>query len=174
MKKGTIFLLLIPILLSCTNNEEISQGLVGNPDPVNTDLVFPEELSNSDFNILFIGNSLTYTNDLPDLVKQKALTKGITVDTKMIANPNYAIHDHWAIGEVQQYIESKKFDFVIVQQGPSSQQEGRDVLIEYGALYSDLCKNNNAEFGYFMVWPSLTYYNTFDGGNKKSSRCSVD
>ncbi len=163
MKRGTIFLLLITILLSCNKNEEMSLGLGGNPDPINTDLDFPEELSNSDFNILFIGNSLTYTNDLPDLVKKRAKQKGVIVGTKMVALPNFAIVDHWAIGEVQQYIESNKFDFVIVQQGPSSQQEGRQILIEYGAMYSDLCKSNNAEFGYFMVWPSLTYYNTFDG-----------
>jgi hypothetical protein len=163
MKKGIVLLLLFAILTSCNKNEELSQNLGGNVNPINTELVFPEELSNSDFNILFIGNSLTYTNDLPDLVKRKAQLKGITVGTKMIAHPNFAIVDHWVIGEVQQYIESKKFDFVIAQQGPSSQQEGRDILIEYGARYKDLCQNNNTGFGYFMVWPSRTYYHTFAG-----------
>lgn len=132
-------------------------------DPVNTDLDFPEELSNSDYNILFIGNSLTYTNDLPTLVKQNAGERGITIGTKMIALPNFAIVDHWTVGEVQQYIESKRFDFVIIQQGPSSQEDGRQMLIESGAQYKELCKDNNAELCYFMVWPSLTYYHTFEG-----------
>jgi hypothetical protein len=133
------------------------------PDSVSTELDLPEELSNSDYNILFIGNSLTYTNNLPELVKSNALQKGITIGVKMVALPNFAIVDHWDIGEVQQYIESKMFDFVIIQQGPSSQQEGRDILIEYGTRYSNLCNTNNAQLCYYMVWPSLTYYHTFAG-----------
>jgi hypothetical protein len=117
----------------------------------------------ADFNILFIGNSLTYTNNLPKLVKNSAKLKGIIIKTKMIALPNYAIMDHWDEGKVQQLITSKHYDFVIIQQGPSSQAEGRKMLIEYGKKYSALCKNNNAKLSYFMVWPSLTYYHTFTG-----------
>lgn len=114
-------------------------------------------------NLLFIGNSLTYTNNLPKLVERNALRNGITVKTKMIAYPNYAIVDHWAEGEVQQLIETKKYDFVIIQQGPSSQDDGRTMLMESGSVYKDLCEANNAKLCYFMVWPSVRYYNSFDG-----------
>ncbi|MDO5981176.1 SGNH/GDSL hydrolase family protein [Flavivirga spongiicola] len=113
-------------------------------------------------NILFIGNSLTYTNNLPLLVKKYAKQKGIEINTKMIAFPNYAIQDHWNDGQVQKLISSKKYDFVILQQGPSSQSDGRKMLIEYGGKYSSLCKLNEAKLCYFMVWPSLNYYHTFD------------
>jgi len=114
-------------------------------------------------NILFIGNSLTYTNNLPILVKEKAKLKGKIIDYKLIAYPNYAIIDHWNDGEIQKLIASKKYDFVIIQQGPSSQNDGRKMLIEYGEKYSNLCTLNNAKLCYFMVWPSLSNYNTFDG-----------
>ena len=160
MKKGIIYLILIGILCTCNKKDELSQVVINVPQ--DNVLFFPEELSNSDYNILFIGNSLTYTNNLPELVKQKASQKGITVGTKMIANPNFALLDHWDIGETQQYIASKKFNFVVIQQGPSSQAFGREVLIKYGKRYSDLCTSNDAQLCYFMVWPSLTYYNTFD------------
>ena len=118
--------------------------------------------SQQKFNILFIGNSLTYTNDLPKLVKKNAKTKGIEIETKMIAFPNYAIADHWNDGLVQKLIASKKYDFVIIQQGPSSQSDGRKILIEYGKEFSNLCKSNSTKLCYFMVWPSNTYYYTFD------------
>ena len=118
--------------------------------------------NNIEFNILFIGNSLTYTNNLPQLVKKYAKLKGIEINTKMIAFPNYAIQDHWNDGQVQKLISSKKYDFVILQQGPSSQSDGRKMLIEYGKKYSSLCKLNDAKLCYFMVWPSLNYYHTFD------------
>ncbi len=118
--------------------------------------------SKTDFNILFIGNSLTYINNLPKLVKENAKLQGIEIDAKMIAFPNYAIIDHWNDGEVQKLITSKKYDFVIIQQGPSSQNNGRKMLIEYGEKYSALCKLNDTKLCYFMVWPSLNNYHTFD------------
>jgi hypothetical protein len=117
----------------------------------------------TEFNILFIGNSLTYTNNLPLLVKKQAKELGISISTKMIAKPNYALPDHWDEGKAQKLIKSKAFDFVIVQQGPSSQAEGKQMLLEYGEKYSLLCKKNNVKFAYFMVWPSLQYYHTFEG-----------
>jgi len=122
-----------------------------------------DNASKTGINILFVGNSLTYTNNLPELVKRSAKLQGIEIDYKMIAFPNYAIIDHWNDGEVQKLIASKKHDFVIIQQGPSSQNNGRNMLIEYGKKYSSLCKLNNTKLCYFMVWPSLNYYHTFDG-----------
>ncbi|RKS42791.1 lysophospholipase L1-like esterase [Gillisia mitskevichiae] len=119
--------------------------------------------SKKEFNILFVGNSLTYTNDLPALVKKTAKLKGIEVETTMIAFPNYAITDHWSDGKVQKLIKSKKYDFVIIQQGPSSQNNGRKMLIDYGKKYSRLSKLNKTKLCYFMVWPSIDNYHTFDG-----------
>ncbi len=121
-----------------------------------------QEKSNS-ISILFIGNSLTYTNNLPKLVKKNASLHGVKISTKMIAYANYAIEDHWNDKKVQQLISSKKFDYVIIQQGPSSQDNGRKMLIEYGEKFSSLCKLNNIQLCYFMVWPSISYYHTFDG-----------
>src|SRR5687767_1414311 len=75
--------------------------------------------------ILFVGNSLTYTNDLPSMVVELAQKKGLTVKTEMLAFPNYALEDHWNDGRMEDLIDEKKYDFVVIQQGPSSQEEGR-------------------------------------------------
>ena len=124
---------------------------------------FNDNTSKTAISILFIGNSLTYTNNLPDLVKENARLQGIVINSKTVSFPNYAIEDHWNDGEVQKLISSKTYDFVIIQQGPSSQNNGRNMLIEYGKKYSDLCKLNNTKLCYLMVWPSLKHYHTFDG-----------
>ncbi|WP_130735836.1 SGNH/GDSL hydrolase family protein [Flavobacterium sp. J27] len=118
--------------------------------------------SNVKYNILFVGNSLTYTNDLPKLVKEEAKQKGIKVSVEMLAYPNYAIEDHWNEGKVQKRIASKNYDFVIIQQGPSSQSEGRNMLLASGKKYRDLCQLHGAQLCYFMVWPSINNYQTFD------------
>ena len=121
------------------------------------------QINKESYNILFIGNSLTYTNNLPLIVKTKAKYSGYNIDTEMIAFPNYAISDHWKKGEVQKLIRSGNFNMAIIQQGPSSQSRGKKSLIDYGKKYDEICKENNVLLAYFMVWPSLDYYDSFDG-----------
>lgn len=134
------------------------------PQPVDGGDHDDQELpGGSDFNILFIGNSLTYYNDLPSLVKAEAEKEGRDVEVKMIAYANYAIVDHWQDGEVQEEIKSRLYDFVIIQQGPSSQSEGRRMLIDDGAKYAELCEEYDVKLAYYMVWPSQRYYHTFEG-----------
>ncbi|WP_394971642.1 SGNH/GDSL hydrolase family protein [uncultured Croceitalea sp.] len=148
MKQITIFIFLIcfsQYTLGLTNKKDILHNY--NPKSLN---------------VLFIGNSLTYTNNLPELVSKIALGKNVTLKTTTVANPNYALIDHWNDGEIQKLISENTYDFVIVQQGPSSQPEGRKMLLNDGAKIKELCEINNAKLVYFMVWPSKQYYYTFD------------
>src|SRR5688500_10829463 len=72
----------------------------------NRDLPAPRSTS-----ILFVGNSLIYTNDLPSLVKQCVKEKGHYITTESLAFANYSLEDHWIDGELQKLIKEKKFDF---------------------------------------------------------------
>jgi hypothetical protein len=114
-------------------------------------------------NVLFLGNSLTYYNNLPELVKQLAEGDGVKMTYQSIALPNYALVDHWSDGKAQREIQSGKFNYVIVQQGPSSQQEGRTYLLEYGLKFDSLCDKHNAKLAVYMVWPAKARAGDFDG-----------
>ncbi len=113
--------------------------------------------------ILFIGNSLTYTNDLPARVVLLAKEKGIDLKAETLAFPNYGLEDHWNMGSLQQLIASKTFDFVILQQGPSSQSEGRAMLLDYGARIKAMCDSTKTRLAFFMVWPAFANLHMFDG-----------
>jgi hypothetical protein len=117
----------------------------------------------ADTKILFVGNSLTYTNNLPELVAKIGDAKANKIETTMLALPNYALEDHWNDGKLQQMIQKGGYDFVVLQQGPSSQEEGRVMLLDYGQRIQELCKANNAKLAFFMVWPALGNYYTFEG-----------
>ena len=130
-------------------------------------------LSDSAKQILFIGNSLTYTNDLPDIVARIGRDKGIEIATTMITYPNYALEDHWNDGQIQLLIATKKYHFVVVQQGPSSQNDGRVMLMDYGARIKALCTANNSQLAFFMVWPALANFHTFDGVIKNYTDAAV-
>jgi hypothetical protein len=114
-------------------------------------------------NILFVGNSLTYSNDLPALVEQTARDHGVKIQTEVLAYPNYALEDHWNDGVIQKRIASEKFQYVIVQQGPSSQADGRAMLLDYGQRIKTLCDKHNSQLIFFMVWPARSNAGMFDG-----------
>lgn len=100
---------------------------------------------------------------MPKLVETIGTQHGLLVEHQMLAFPNYALEDHWKDGCIQVMIKSGNFDFVVVQQGPSSQAEGRHMLLEYGALIQQLCKQHDTTLAFYMVWPALANYTNFDG-----------
>jgi len=123
--------------------------------------------------ILFVGNSLTYYNDLPKLVEKVGKDNGVEIKSEMVAFGNYALEDHWKDGAIQRLIANNKYDFVVVQQGPSSQADGRVMLLDYGARIKSLCAANNTKLAFFMVWPALANFNNFDGVIKNYSDAAV-
>ena len=93
---------------------------------------------------------------------QEGQQQGLQLDVEMVAYPNYALIDHWDDGKVQKMITHGNYDFVLIQQGPSSQRFGREVLFNYGHEFNKLCKASGVRLAYFMVWPSKRHYQTFD------------
>ncbi len=113
--------------------------------------------------ILYVGNSLTYSNDLPEIVERLGNSFNKKIKTQCICFPNYGLEDHWNDGLIQASISKEEFDFVVFQQGPSSQAYGRASLLDFGGRISKLAIEKDAIPVYFMVWPSIQYYQTFDG-----------
>ncbi len=123
--------------------------------------------------ILFIGNSLTYTNNLPEIIARVGRDSGVEIRTRMIAYPNYALEDHWNDGQIQILIATGQYHFVVVQQGPSSQADGRAMLMDYGARIKALCNQYKAKLAFYMVWPAKANFHTFDGVIKNYSDAAV-
>jgi len=117
----------------------------------------------ADVRILFVGNSLTYANNLPELVKKVGARNDIRIQTDMLAFSNYALEDHWNDGKLQSLIADGKYNYVVVQQGPSSQADGRAMLLDYGERIKTLCDKQDAKLAFYMVWPARANYHTFDG-----------
>lgn len=105
--------------------------------------------------VLFAGNSLTYTNDLPKLVKELAAMDGFNWEVKSISLPDYSLEDHWNDGDVQKELAEGKYDLLIGQQGPSAMPESQQLLKHYSVLFSNECKKHHTTFGLYGVWPAL-------------------
>lgn len=66
--------------------------------------------------VLFIGNSYTYTNDLPGLFAQLAFSLGEQVETGMSAPGGYTFIGHTQLAATQQLLAQGDWDFVVLQE----------------------------------------------------------
>ncbi len=103
--------------------------------------------------ILFIGNSLTYTNDLPKMVEAIAKAGGDTFFVKTMAHPDWGLQDHWQDDAAPHEIAADKWDVVVMQQGPSSLAESRVDLLYWSAKFGQLAHIHGACPAMYMVWP---------------------
>lgn len=105
--------------------------------------------------ILFIGNSLTYANDLPAMVCALARAAGRQAVCASVAKPDYGLEEHWNEGRVQKEI-ARGWDVVVLQQGPSALPESRRLLVSYARKLDGEIRKAGARPALYMVWPSQT------------------
>jgi hypothetical protein len=105
--------------------------------------------------VLFIGNSLTYGNDVPALVRALSeQAEGPTLRTAMVAFPDYSLDDHWSRGSAQDALRTARWDVVVLQQGPSSLPENRALLIAASERFAPLIRAAGARIVLYEVWPT--------------------
>ncbi|MBL8142066.1 MAG: hypothetical protein JNM38_13205 [Acidobacteria bacterium] len=113
--------------------------------------------------ILFIGNSLTFANDLPRMVRD-VVEHGtnMTVEYDAVAFPDFSLEDHWNDGRARRALQSGQWTLVVMQQGPSASAEGRQVLREYATKFAELGKHRGARSALYTVWPSRSRLGDID------------
>jgi hypothetical protein len=110
------------------------------------------QLEDADVRILFVGNSLTYVNDLPGLVETIAEVAGHSVETQVAASPNFGLGDHWGTG-TPRLIREMRPDIVILQQGPSTLASSQAYLREWTDSLARVIREVGAQPALLMVWP---------------------
>lgn len=121
----------------------------------------PPTLGDAEHRILFVGNSLTYANDLPGAVATVAGALGHDVAVASVARPNFALEDHWYTG-IASVIAELAPDLIVMQQGPSSLPENQEHLAVWSDSLSRLVREVGGEPALLMVWPSLSRAHAFD------------
>lgn len=106
--------------------------------------------------VLFIGNSLTYTNDLPAVLTAIAASGGDTIRTSIVAQPDFALIDHLATGDAARAIGQDHWRYVVLQQGPSTLPANRDSLVIWSKAFAPLIRAQGATPALFMVWPDAS------------------
>jgi hypothetical protein len=117
----------------------------------------------NELRILFIGNSFTFTNDLPAIVEALAqASKQKRLIYQAVVFPSLGLKEQWQRGDAQKAIASSKWDVVVLQQGPSTLEESRRLLLEYTRLFDKEIRASGAKTALYMVWPSEARISDFD------------
>ena len=130
--------------------------------------VFAQDASEDEaappLHVLFIGNSLTYTNDLPAMFTELAVAAGRPRPfVRAVTAPGLSLQDQWDLGEAQKVIAVGGWDFVVLQQGPSASPEGTLLLRTYSRRFTELIRAQGGRPVLYMVWPSTSRSQDFDG-----------
>ena len=99
MKRFPMFLLLILILVACSGG---------------TDCRDPQDISCT--RVLFLGNSYTFVNDLPNTFARLAKSGGHKVAVGMSAQGGWTLVDHVQSRDTLNLLNSRKWNYVILQE----------------------------------------------------------
>ena len=114
--------------------------------------------------VLFIGNSLTYANNLPAMIEAVAAQSGLgnRLTCRVTALPDFSLEDHWKDGRAVRAIQDGHWTTIVLQQGPSSLPESEVVLRDYTKRFAAEARRRGARIALFGVWPSKARAASFD------------
>lgn len=124
--------------------------LSGSPTGVTA---FPDGLTR----VLFIGNSHTYVHDVPAMLSAIARQRGdSSIRTSSVAFANFALEDHWYEGSAVRHLERARWEYVVMQQGPSSLAENQLHLARWTQQFTPLIRDAGATPVLYQVWPHVS------------------
>jgi hypothetical protein len=120
--------------------------------------------------ILFVGNSLTFVNDLPAMVRQVAAAAGASLRVGMAAGPSLAVVDHTngATDAVDQ-ITRGRWDVVLLQQGPTPAGICRDTLIIAAMRLAPLIRSAGGRPALFLPWARQAFPQSLDWAGESAT-----
>jgi hypothetical protein len=103
--------------------------------------------------VLFVGNSLTATNDLPAHVAALAAATGRKLEHRTVAYGGYNLEDHWNNGEARRALAAGRWDVVVMQQGPSAFPESQADLRLWATRFAAEARAHGTRLALLTVWP---------------------
>jgi hypothetical protein len=102
--------------------------------------------------VLFIGNSHTYTNDVPGLVQALAAARAESIAVASTASPNLALIDHWNGGSARSDIARGGWEIIVLQQGWTPAGACRDTLRLAAKQFAGAATAVGARIAMYQVW----------------------
>ncbi len=108
--------------------------------------------------VLFVGNSYTYANDLPDLIERLSHSVGKSIESTKFLSGGAQFATHWNNNTLKERIMEGGFDFMVIQ-GQSQEvafpyNQFMNAVYPYAKKLDSLFKshNHNGQVVFFMTW----------------------
>src|ERR1044071_8126850 len=125
--------------------------------------------------VLFIGNSYLSTQDLPGIVQALAdSAHGDQLAVETLAGPDMALIDHWYGSLARAEIARGGWEWVVLQQGPSSVEVNRDTLRLAAGWFAGEIARVHATTALFSAWPQEPRRQYFPRAIESSTRAAAD
>jgi len=124
--------------------------------------------------VLFIGNSLTYWNDLPGMVAALGAADAAPIWARSVAIPDADLGIHLADGRAADAIASNRWKVVVLQQGPSSLPENRAALRSWTRTFAERIRAVGGRPALYAVWPQEIHQHTWDEATRSYALAASD
>jgi hypothetical protein len=106
--------------------------------------------------VLFIGNSLTYVNDLPaelQALVAAAYPDGPSLQYQSVTPPGRTLQQHWSEGKATAKIAEGHWDYVVLQEQSQIPFYDREQVFKYARLFDREIKRVGAKTVFYMTFP---------------------
>jgi hypothetical protein len=102
--------------------------------------------------ILFIGNSYTFQNDLPGLLRMLAASGGEALETESVVVGGWTLEQHWEKGEALEALRGKEWDFVVLQEQSVRPFEDTEKMHASVRRFHDVIRERGARTVLYLTW----------------------
>jgi hypothetical protein len=102
--------------------------------------------------VLFIGNSFTARNNLPDLIAQLAESRSKQLQYRLISAGGASLRAHWNKGEAQKAIQETHYDYVVLQEQSTLPVKNPPRMHENIRLFDEVIKASGAKTALYLTW----------------------
>lgn len=102
--------------------------------------------------LLFIGNSFTQRNDLPRMLQDLALARGLSLVHDLISVGGASLRTHWNAGRAVEVIASGGYDYVVLQEQSTLPIKNATRMAENIRLFNDTIKRAKSRTVLYMTW----------------------
>jgi hypothetical protein len=119
--------------------------------------------SDGSLRVLFVGNSHSRSNALPQVVQALADSAGgRPIHIGEVIYGGVSLEDHWHARVALDSIATRRWDVVVLQQGPSSLDASRANLITWTGHFASRIRAAGGEPALYQIWPEDYRRDAFD------------
>lgn len=112
-----------------------------------------EAKQTDDVQVLFIGNSFTFFHAMPKMVAELAKAgKQQPLHFMQVTPGGCTLEKHWKDGKALSAIQSRKWDFVVLQEQSMGPIANKESMFEYGKKFDAEIRKQGAKTLLYMTW----------------------